>query len=100
MSALDYDGDEPTQRTLLELTPTPSQMPQAIAHVRWGAIQARRERAALRKWAMGVIVAVVTGSLTVAMAVGRYIERVDAATTRLERMEQRMDTILEGSRDR
>lgn len=85
--AMEYD-DEPTQRTLLELTPRPDDVRTAIAHLRWGAQRDRRERRALRRWAMGVIVSVVLSSLAVAIAIGRYAERVDAAQRSIERVEQ------------
>lgn len=85
--AMEYD-DEPTQRTLLELTPRADDVRGAIAHLRWSTQRDRRERRALRRWAMGVIASVVIASLTVAIAIGRYAERVDAATSRLERIEQ------------
>ena len=85
----DYD-DEPTRRTLAELTPRADDVRDAVARLRYSAHQDRTERRALKRWAMGVIASVIAASLGVAVMLGQYIERVDATTRSLERIEQRL----------
>lgn len=85
---MDFEDSEPTQRVLADLRPTPSEIPDAIARLRYQGHTERRERRSLKKWAAGVIVSVIAASITVAVSVGRYVERVDAVTPRLERLEQ------------